>query len=346
MIEISINVLIRGIILLSVFLLFVCIYLSIRRGIEVAHLQKKNSYIKNNQTLWYRYFRDEISFTRKLIPKDKFEIQGLEEIFLVYIKHLSNESIQNKIKQFSNQHLKQYYQKKLKSRKWSSRMNAMYRIIDFYIDSLVNDCKALKARNLSAEEQFLLLKIYSSFDSKTFLKEFLSLTVAFSEFEYKKLLAGVSSEILEELLDCFDKLPLNVQCSIIDILGIKRNSEYLSFLESMLQHENTEIRIRSLKAIYAIGIISDLNQYMPFIDSSIWEERLMMAKLLGVLPLSEAGLHLEKLLTDQSWWVRSQAATTIGKYKDGEKLLKQVILETKDSFAADMANEVLKKRVY
>jgi len=225
-------------------------------------------------------------------------------------------------------------------------MNAMYRIIDFYIDSLVNDCKALKARNLSAEEQFLLLKIYSSFDSKTFLKEFLSLTVAFSEFEYKKLLAGVSSEILEELLDCFDKLPLNVQCSIIDILGIKRNSEYLSFLESMLQHENTEIRIRSLKAIYAIGIISDLNQYMPFIDSSIWEERLMMAKLLGVLPLSEAGLHLEKLLTDQSWWVRSQAATTIGKYKDGEKLLKQVILETKDSFAADMANEVLKKRVY
>jgi len=114
MIEISINVLIRGIILLSVFLLFVCIYLSIRRGIEVAHLQKKNSYIKNNQTLWYRYFRDEISFTRKLIPKDKFEIQGLEEIFLVYIKHLSNESIQNKIKQFSNQHLKQYYQKEVK----------------------------------------------------------------------------------------------------------------------------------------------------------------------------------------------------------------------------------------
>jgi len=346
MIEISIDVLIRGIILLSAFLIFVCIYLSIRRGIEVVHLQKKELYITETQTLWYRYLRDEISFTRKLNPKDKFEIQGLEEIFLVYVKHLSNESIQNKISQFANHHLKQHYQKKLKSRKWTSRMNAMYRIIDFYMDSLVNDCKVLKARKLSPEEQFLLLKIYSIFDPKEFIKEFLSLTVAFSEFEYKKLLAGVSHKILEELLIRFDELPLNVQCSIIDILGIKRNAGYLSFLEWRLQSENKEIRIRSLKAIYEVGIISDFNKYQPFIDSPIWEERLMMAKLLGVLPLSDSSLHLEKLLTDQSWWVRSQAAITIGKYKDGEKLLKQVILENTDSFAADMANSVLKKGVY
>lgn len=343
MIEISIDLLIRVIVMLSGLLISLSIYLTYQRIREVSLQKKKKKYILENQNKWYQYLNHEGFSATELIPMNECEIKGVEEIFLAYIQNLSNPEIQEKIKDFSNQYLRQYYLKLLHSKRWSLRMNAMYRIVDFQIDSLVSECEKIEGEKLSNDERFHLLVIHAVFNPDTFLKEFFALSITFSEYEYKKLLLGVNSEILIKLIGQMDKLPLDCQYSLIDVLGIKRNIEYLTFLEGNLQHENLEIRIRSLKAITEIGVVTDLEKYLHFVASSLWEERLMMAKLLGNFSLSRSYPYLVKLLEDESWWVRSQAAKTIKQAKHGKVKLESYIHSARDQYAIDMANEAVQK---
>lgn len=306
-----IDFLIWAIIILSVLLIGFWMYLMFERLKEVARQRKIDLYIKGKQQKWYRYFRGEEPFTDELIPKNKYEIQGIEELFLVYLQNLSNTGMKEKIKQFSNRYLKQYYQKLLGSRKWSLKMNALYRIADFQLSSLADECYALEKRRLTHEESFQLLKLYSMFNPENFIEKIIAIPL--SEFEYKKLLTGLDSETYEELQRRFHEMPVTCRYSMIDTIGLKRDMDSIPFLEAKLENDDPEIRIRSLKAIHEIGIILHLDKYVPFVSSNIWQERLMTAKLLQNVSLKDSLPYLKKLLEDESWQVRSQVARALGK---------------------------------
>ena len=51
-------------------------------------------------------------------------------------------------------------------------MNALYRIVSFEIDSLVDECKNLRNEQ-NFEERFKLLIIHSMFDEESFINEFM-----------------------------------------------------------------------------------------------------------------------------------------------------------------------------
>lgn len=306
-----IEFLIWAMITLSVLLIGFWMYLMFERLKEVARQRKIDLYIKGKQQKWYRYFRGEEPFTDELIPKNKYEIQGIEELFLVYLQNLSNTGMKEKIKQFSNRYLKQYYQKLLGSRKWSLKMNALYRIADFQLSSLADECYALEKRRLTHEESFQLLKLYSMFNPENFIEKIKAIPL--SEFEYKKLLTGLDSETYEELQRRFHEMPVTCQYSMIDTIGLKRDMDSIPFLEAKLESDDPEIRIRSLKAIHEIGIILHLDKYVPFVSSDIWQERLMAAKLLQNVSLKDSLPYLKKLMEDESWQVRSQVARALGK---------------------------------
>ena len=220
-------------------------------------------------------------------------------------------------------------------------MNAMYRIVDFGIDSLACECEKIGKGKRSQEERFQLLEIHLAFNPDAFVEEFSTLSVNFSEYECKKLLIGVATETLGKLACQGDELPLACRYSLIDVLGIRRDIEFLSYLEDNLRNENPEIRIRSLKAINQIGVVTELEKYKPFLSSCLWEERLMMAKLLRNLPPNQVYPCLEELLQDENWWVRSQAAKTIGDSKDGKARLESYISTGLDPYAIDLAKEAL-----
>ncbi len=313
MMDVVFDFLIWAIIVLSALLAGFWLYLTFERMKEVSRQKKMKWYINEKQHKWYRYFRGEEPFSDELIPKYNYEIEGIEKIFLVYLKNISSDEIQEKIRQFSNQYLIDHYGKMLESRKWSRKMNALYRISDFQLYRLVNQCRELEKKKLTHEERFQLLKIYSLFDSDLFLEKMTTNSMKFSEFEYKKLLTGLGLGTIEQLLNRFDQLPAACQYSMIDTIGLNRNMDSIPFLEAQLEREDAEIRIRSLKALHEIGIIVNLKKYVPFVTSEIWEERLMAAKLLQNVPLKGSLSYLEKLLEDESWFVRSQAARAIGK---------------------------------
>lgn len=341
--ELPLFILVRLIVAASCLLICLFGYLIFKRMREIQQQRKTQLYIKQTQTVWYDYLINDARFTPRLVPNHKFEIYGVEEIFQAYVNNLANPDLIEKISQFSNRYFKLYYQKQLKSLKWSIRMNALYRIAEFHIDRLLDECKKRVQRKETREEYFQILKILAIFDADTFLQEILHSVVPFSEYEYKKLLSSVHSHILENLTQHFAELRPTCQYSIIDILGVKRNGTYTPFLESQLQNADAEIRIRSLKSIYEIGFVRDLQKYVAFVGSPLWEERLMTAKVLGHSPLDLSLPYLERLLQDSSWWVRSQAAKTIGDAKGGKEKLQRFIESASDSYAIDMANEILQK---
>ncbi|WP_313428783.1 HEAT repeat domain-containing protein [Siminovitchia terrae] len=312
MMDILFDILVWVIVFLSVLLLGFWLYLTSERMKEVSRLQKIDRYIEEKQHKWYRYFKGEEPFSDELIPKHKHEIEGIEKIFLVYLKNISSTEIQDKIRDFSNRYLMDHYQKLLDSRKWSRRMNALYRVADFQLYRLVYKYREMEKKKLTHEENFQLLKIYSMFEPDLFIEKIAN-TMKLSEFEYKKLLTGIDPNTRERLMTCFDQLPPACQYSMIDTIGMIRNMDSIPFLEAQLDHSDAEIRIRSLKALHEIGIIVNLDRYIPFVTSDIWEERLMAAKLLQNVPLKGSLSYLEKLLKDESWLVRTQAALAIEK---------------------------------
>lgn len=336
----SIELLIQIIVVLVIVLLFFGVYLALNRFRENYRNRGKNAYLDAEQEKWYVYFSGNKEDYESLIPNTVREIQGVEEIFISYLKNVSDPSIKEKITQFSNRYLKEYYLKLLHSKKWSIRINGLKRIADFEIECL-EECRNYKVKNLSKEENFLLLKIFSYLDRDYFVEELLIRSKSFSEYEYKKLFVSIDDKLLDRLITVIEDFPETAQNALLDILGSKRDMKYIGFLESQLLNERQEIRIRTLKAIHSIGIIMELEKYISFVKSPLWEERLMMAKLLGNLPLNETFSHLRVLLEDESWWVRSQAAKTIGKDKDGLEYLKNFSETTGDKYAMEMANEIL-----
>lgn len=344
MIELSIQLLLYIIAILLVFCGVAMIYLIYQRGYEERKKHEIEKYIQKTKIIWQEYFLEDDQFTVTLIPKNKNQILAVEHIFLSYLRNISNPIIQQKIYNFAQMYLKDYYQNELKSKNGSKKMNAMYRIADFHIKELISTCE-VSIKHKHSIEVFQLLKIYSILEKEKFIHEILLCNYSFSESEYKKLFSYLEVEMLQRLMGKMENLQQAAQYALIDTIAAKGSMDVIEGLEELLASEDTEIRIRTLRGLERIGVFRDLETYIPFVNSSIWEERLMVAKLFKYAPLTYTSGHLEKLLQDSNWWVRSQAASTIIEDPRGYQRLKKFIETTNDQYAIDMANEVLEKRM-
>ncbi|MGN4127162.1 HEAT repeat domain-containing protein [Lysinibacillus sphaericus] len=345
MIELSIQLLLYIIAILLVFCGVAMIYLIYQRGYEERKKHEIEKYIQKTKIIWQEYFLEDDQFTVTLIPKNKNQILAVEHIFLSYLRNISNPIIQQKIYNFAQMYLKDYYQNELKSKNGSKKMNAMYRIADFHIKELISTCE-VSIKHKHSIEVFQLLKIYSILEKEKFIHEILLCNYSFSESGYKKLFSYLDVEMLQRFMGKMENLQQAAQYALIDTIAAKGSMDVIEGLEELLlASEDTEIRIRTLRGLERIGVIRDLETYIPFVNSSIWEERLMVAKLFKYAPLTYTSGYLEKLLQDSNWWVRSQAASTIIEDPRGYQRLKKFIETTNDQYAIDMANEVLEKRM-
>jgi len=342
-ISLSISFLLKFILIFLILLSLNIIYLTYKKHKDNKGQHIKNQYILENELAWFHYFRDGATVPDKLIPRNRYEVEAIEEIFFIYLHNLKSPTVVEKISQFSNEHLYDYFKKNLQSKRWSSRMNAMQRIVDFKIDRLVDDCLRLDQAKLSSEEEFLILKVMANLREDDFIKQLLNTQKVFSEYEYKRVFMDLDDDNFEELVVDLHLLPAIAQYAVIDLIGMKRNVDWIVFLNKFLKSEDQELRIRSLKAIYEIGVVEDLAPYAPFSESSIWEERLMFTKLLTYIPSQSALPYLNRLIKDESWSVRSQAARVIVNYKDGQAILRNIVETKRDKFAVDMARSFLKE---
>lgn len=327
-------------------ILFVMLlYLSLRKSTA----NKKRNLIEEYKEKYNPVLFDYIiggNVSRKLVPSNEVQMKAVEELLAKYSEILEGKEERKGLTAIANLYLSEYYRNRLRSRKWSSRMNALYYIEKFNMDTLLKDLFAmLGQKRISRDELTHILRILANFQFIN-LYEYLNKKYAFlSGFECRNILVRLESGHFDQFILGFHKARPELQYAILDVIGVKREVRFLSFLESIFQAYKGEARLRALKAIGSIGYVGNLDPYLHLAHSEKWEERMMAARLIGAMKAKEGISDLIRLLHDRSWWVRSQAGQALAKIPDGKTILQEVAETTEDPFARDMAVEWINKGV-
>lgn len=331
-----------GVMLVIIFCIF--LYLVYKRLKEIRTHSKLNAYIQEYEKSWYNYLVRNVPLDHR--PYNQTILMGIDRIFVSYMTTLSNEDIQHRISNYAALNMQNYYIKRLKSSNKSVRINVLQRGLLLQLKFLVPIIEQnLRRKHIgSMEEYLLMLRVISKYNRNLFFAHIYKPRLPLQDYEYKVLLSNIDESYIEYFKNHFHGLPIRLKLALLDFLSLSTNlnNAYLSFYERLLKSECVEIRIRSLKAIAAFGMVSDLTLYKGFVESSDWEERLMLAKILRFVVEEEAYTYLQNLMLDPNWQVRKQAALSLVNMPKGQKILMQLIDRNEDSYAADMAREVMK----
>ncbi|MFD1928761.1 HEAT repeat domain-containing protein [Sporosarcina siberiensis] len=276
---------------------------------------KTKKYILETKDLWFQYLIDGQEMDEKLRPVTRFQQDAANDILVHYAKNISDAPVLKRITIFVEEHLEMYYRDQIHSKSWSVRMNVLHKIFDFKMEFLLKevlmllDCKKHKTN----EEYLLMYKIVLVFDIQLFIEKIMNPKYELGEYDYKKLFIDIDEDRLDLLVQREEELSRKLTYVLIEVIGVKHLIDYLPFLESKLEAEDPEIRIKALKSIARIGYISDIEHYEPFMDGDTWEERLMLAKILAFAPIEKAIALSTVLVEDSSWEVRKQAELTLEK---------------------------------
>ncbi|PIC79016.1 hypothetical protein CSV75_13665 [Sporosarcina sp. P18a] len=312
---------------------------------EVKKKEAIGKYIEDRQVDWYEYlFGDGLSHVA-LRPHKNLELEAIDELFFRISYHFSSDEINDKVNTFASLYMSDYYSKKLTSRSRELRINTLNKISLFNLQFMLDPVSSLleKKKKHSKTELLLIYEIIVKFSRTDFVTHFVAPKVPLGEFDYKKLLMELDEEQINLLAEDFNVLPELLQLTIIEIIGVHHYLDWLPLLHQCLDNRAQEIRIRALKSIAELEVANSLELYESFSHSTIWEERLMTAKIFRFAPTEEALPILERLIKDPNYQVRAQAAKSIKSLKNGHQALYSVITMSTDEFAIDVAEEMFGK---
>lgn len=329
---------------LSLVLLALLILLIFYRLRQVKNEKTIAYYIEVNQEDWISYLLGESVEMEKLKPTSIFEMEAIDELFFRLRYHFDSQELTSKINGFASIYLDEYYHKQLTSRNPGIRMNMLNKIYLFELTFLEAEViERLKGKIYSKEEYLLQCKIIAKNALADFVPYFIRPALPLGEFDYKKLLVELEIPQIKRLAEEFDDLPEQLQLAIVDIVGSYYYLDWLPLMHHCLHSEVQELRIRALKSIASIQTADAYPVYREFASSSVWEERLMVAKIFRFAPEQQAEDVLNHLITDQTYQVRLQAAKSMKYLKNGQQALYSVITNSSDEFAVDLAEEMLGK---
>jgi len=326
-------------------LLVLLAYLVVRKLLENSRRQQINEWKENTAQDVFLFLQDkshELSFS----ADSNIEREALEELLTKYTDILEGDQEKESLRILAAANLTDYYRKNLNARKWSTRMNTLYHIENFHLLELKEELIRLAKNGAkqSKEEKIQIYRILASFQY-TGIFMLINQQEYLAEKDYRSILTRLESHIFDEMIEQFEDCVEELKLAILDVMGVKKDLEHIYFLEKIFQTYEGELRLRALKAISNIGIVPNIDKYLPLCQSSVWQERMMAARLMGFIKQETALNLLKELLQDQSWFVRSQAAESIMKFKEGTKVLEDVLQHSKDAFARDMAWEWVNKGI-
>lgn len=326
-------------------LLVLLAYLVFRKIMENKRRQQINNLKENTAQDVFLFLQDrtrELSFS----VDSNIEREALEELLTKYTVILEGEQERESLRILAAANLTDYYRKNLNARKWSTRMNTLYHIESFHLLELKEELIRLAKNGTkqSKEEKIQIYRILASFQYRGIFM-LINQQEYLAEKDYRSILTRLESHTFDDIIEQFNECVEELKLAILDVIGVKKDLEHIYFLENVFQKYEGELRLRALKAISKIGIVPNIESYLSLCQSSVWQERMMAARLLGFIREETALNLLKELLHDQSWFVRSQAAESIMKFKDGTKVLEEVLQHSKDAFARDMAWEWVNKGI-
>lgn len=346
MITDEIEFLVAAFVLLSGILLLLLVYLIGRKALENRQRRRIELFktIINDKML-HSVLTGE--FLRSLQADTNVKKLALEELLSHYAEILEGTEEKNNLNQLAESRLTAYYRKNLSSLRWSSRMNALFHIEAFQMEGLKEDIiSMLNRRRITKEEKIRVLTILAQLQSAEMFDLLTGNYNDLSYLEYRNILSRLNRDGFDQFVLGYHSCQSELKFAILDLAGLRKELNYLNFAETVYSVSSGEERVRALKAIVSIGHVRNLNQYLHLFQSGNWEERMLAARLAGVLKAEKTLPDLVMLLQDSSWWVRSQAGHSITMFPQGKKVLEEVMSDSNDSFARDMAWEWINKGVY
>lgn len=273
---------------------------------------------------------------------------ALEELLKGYSDLVEGSTEREFITAMAERYLLETYRRDLTNSQWSKRMNALYHIEDFELFSLQEEVQNLLERSsVTKEESVVAIRILArAKDLVTLVRLLNEARVGLTDYDYRSIIAKLDPNRLELLTHHFDGCQDPLKWAILDMIGIRRVAAFLPFLEEIFHVDEGETKLRALKAITSIGYVTELVAYLPLQHSDKWQERMLLAKLIGSMRASEYVAVLGELLQDRLWWVRQQAGQSLLLLPNGPAELERVYKSSKDPYARDMASEWLANRLF
>ena len=342
----KIEEILTGILIICSVMLFIllCIYFFTiyRKNEKKRTFNKINNYIQQNERDWYNYL-----VLKKPLPKHlatKNELEAIDSIFVSYVTSMNKEEILERASTYAALNMKNYYEKQLSSGDENVRLQALQRTLVLDLEFLVPliESRLKENRTGSIEEYLLMLKVAAKYNKNLFLAHMYKPRLPFYDNEYHLLLSNIDDRYCDYFQEHFEELPKQLKLAFLETLCVKENlnASYLTFLERLLVSECNEIRLRALRAISSFGEISHLKHYENFVESSLWEERLLLAEILRFVTEDESYTYLRTLLLDSNNNVRKQAALSLMDLPEGKAVLQQVSENEGESLAATTSGEV------
>lgn len=323
-------------------LFILLVYLVCRKVLEIHHSNRIEQRKKFMHPLILNYLMDG-TLSENIRLDTRVQKESAEELLKQFSKVLNEKDIIEKVSQFADLHFQEYYRKKLKSRRWSTRMNTLYYIEYLRMETMIPDItKMFTHRRTSHEEKIQLLRMLATFQSPDTI-QYLHAYPFLSNSDYIGILLRLDQSLFNRLVSDYFQSNEQLRYAILEVIALKNQLQYMSLVESIFDHYNGEQRIRAYKTLVQLGYIKNKQKLIQLADSPVWEERMLTAKMLGLLKENEDLPILKSLLHDANWWVRSQAGRAIYGYGAGKELLKKIVQEDEDPFARDMAQEWLQK---
>lgn len=267
--------------------LFLLVAISIIRSIQSRRRNEEIiQYTDIHFDEWFDYIFHGIGMPPP-IRKDA-HVEAVEKIFFSYSNNGYSKGIYERIEAFSAENFTHRYKYALKHQKWAHRINTLNKIIEFRVAGFEDVFTEREILRLSRFEYFLFLIYLSLFDMDRFMHVYF-LRNDLSEYEYKKIFSRLDDEQVTFMRARFEEMTIPSQLALIWRSSLIPHSRSLGWLETMLASDVTEVRIRTLKAISAVGSIRNQNVYMGFYESEVWEERMLAIRLAPTI--GEASVH-------------------------------------------------------
>lgn len=327
--------------LLILFLLFS--YLVITKLIENDRRTKVEKYKEEYQLPLFQYFNDE-GDEKALGFDSRLQMKALIELTAGFAKVLGGDRIHERIRLFAETRFEYYILSRLTHRRWSMRMNALYWIEEFDMKNMFIHLDRLYAsKRLTKSEEVQLLKIYIVNEDAGILEKMMNPKHPFTEFDYSLLFKSFNGGQLDRFIRMFGELPIEIRYALIESVGLRSRQADSMFLESLLDDQSAEIRIRALKAIVEMEYFLAPSKLTKHLLSSSWQERLMAIKACEYIRNPELIQYLQDLMGDSSFYVRSQAAQSLLRLETGKDVLREIAASEEDTFARDMAEQWLER---
>lgn len=337
-----IEVLLLLLVSLVLILITLSSYLIIRKKVTMMTETKINEYknIYRQSIEDYLYKGRDVILPTKKSPE---LLKALIDLFIEYVPTLDNNA-HLRLQTIAEHQLTDEIKHHLTQKNEHIRLNTLRLMETFRLDHLTKELHVLyQEQSLTPREEAQLLKLLAMFNDQTIVRKLLSRKHPLSHFELLSIFSNMEFESFSKLMDRFDSVSKHDQLAMLDAIAIHQWDHFTPILDQQLKSNDIEFQIRSLKVYSIIGTYDTDIHLTPFLQSDVWQLRLMAIKVVGKSNLEHYKNDLLRLLTDQEYLVRKEAANTLLRFSDGIQTLTQVMKESDDLFAIDMASECLEK---